>query len=168
VGERAGVSRATVFWHFSDKGGLFREAFARLLAPFRESLQRDFHDLPAGKRLLEQLALAEQFSRTHGPEIAAFIRWAFESPEHREGVVTTLLDLNQRFQGALIETVAEIVGPLRDARGLAGALWLAVDANLLLSIFDPSERGFDQRAAAARALASLIVEHAASERETEL
>ena len=100
--------------------------------------------------------------------IAAFIRWAFESPEHREGVVTTLLDLNQRFQGALIETVAEIVGPLRDARGLAGALWLAVDANLLLSIFDPSERGFDQRAAAARALASLVIEHAASERETEL
>ena len=38
VAERGGVSRATVFWHFSDKAGLFREAFFRLLAPFRESL----------------------------------------------------------------------------------------------------------------------------------
>ena len=26
VAEMAGVSRATVFWHFSDKAGLFREA----------------------------------------------------------------------------------------------------------------------------------------------
>ena len=38
IAKRAGVSRATVFWHFGDKGGLFKEAFARLLKPFRESL----------------------------------------------------------------------------------------------------------------------------------
>ncbi len=166
VGERAGVSRATVFWHFSDKGGLFREAFVRLLTPFRESLQRDFHDLPAAKRLHEQLGSAELFARDHGHELAAFIRWGFESPDHRESVVTALLDLNQRFQGALIETIAEIVGPERDAKAIGGALWLTVDANFLLSIFDKSERGFEQRCAAARALATLIIEDAAAQRSS--
>ena len=160
VAERAGVSRATVFWHFSDKGGLFREAFVRLLTPFRESLQRDFHDLPAPKRLHEQLGSAELFARQHGHELGAFLRWGFESPEHREGLVTALLDLNQRYQGVLIETIAEILGPERDAKALGGALWLAVDANFFLSVFDPSDRGFEQRSAAARALADLIIESA--------
>jgi AcrR family transcriptional regulator len=158
VAERAGVSRATVFWHFSDKGGLFREAFVRLFAPFRDSLANDFHDLPAPKRLHEQLGAAEGFARDHGHELGAFLRWALESPDHREGVVTALLDLNQRYQGVLIETVAEIVGPERDARVLAGALWLAVDANFFLSVFDRSDRGYEQRVAAARALADLIIE----------
>lgn len=162
VGERAGVSRATVFWHFSDKGGLFREAFVRLLAPFRDSLARDFHELPAPKRLHEQLGVAELFARQHGHELAAFIGWGFESPDHRESVVTALLDLNQRFQGALIETISEVVGPERDAKALGGALWLAVDANFFLSIFDKSERGFESRASAARALANLIIDDAAA------
>ncbi|HEU4430071.1 MAG TPA: helix-turn-helix domain-containing protein [Myxococcota bacterium] len=160
VAERAGVSRATVFWHFSDKGGLFREAFVRLFTPFRESLARDFHDLPAPKRLHEQLGAAELFARTHGTELAAFLRWAFESPEHRDGVISALLDLNQRYQGVLIETISEIVGAERDARALGGALWLAVDANFFLSIFDKTDRGFEHRAASARALADLIIDEA--------
>lgn len=164
VAERAAVSRATVFWHFSDKGGLFREAFVRLFTPFRDSLKRDFHDLPAPKRLHEQLGTAELFAREHGHELAAFIRWGFESPDHREGVITALLDLNMRFQGALIETIAEIVGPERDAKALGGALWLAVDANFFLSIFDKSDRGFEQRSSAARALATLIIDDAESMR----
>ena len=166
VAERAGVSRATVFWHFSDKGGLFREAFVRLFSPFRDSLANDFHDLPPAKRLHEQLGAAELFARQHGHELAAFLRWAFESPEHREGVITALLDLNQRYQGVLIETVSQIVGENRDARALGGALWLAVDANFFLSIFDKSDRGFEQRSAAARALADLIVEEAQLARST--
>jgi hypothetical protein len=74
--------------------------------------------------------------------------------------VTALLDLNQRYQGVLIETLAEILGPDRDAKALGGALWLAVDANFFLSVFDPSDRGFEQRSAAARALADLIIESA--------
>ena len=72
VAEGAGVSRATVFWHFSDKASLFREAFTRMLAPFRESLERDFDDLPPRKRLEELLAASEQFTREHRAEIAAY------------------------------------------------------------------------------------------------
>ena len=34
VAQRAEVSRATVFWHFSDKESLFRECFNRLCEPF--------------------------------------------------------------------------------------------------------------------------------------
>ena len=40
VAERAGVSRTTVFWHFSDKASLFRESFSRILEEFRESFSR--------------------------------------------------------------------------------------------------------------------------------
>ena len=40
IAVRAGVGRATVFWHFSDKASVFRESFTRMLAPFRESLLR--------------------------------------------------------------------------------------------------------------------------------
>ena len=63
IAERAGVSRATVFWHFSEKASLFRESFSRLLAPFRESLEQDFDDVAPRKRLEEQLAMSEQFAR---------------------------------------------------------------------------------------------------------
>ena len=53
VAESAGVSRATVFWHFSDKKSLFREAFNRLVDPLRRSLERDFGAIAPSKRLRE-------------------------------------------------------------------------------------------------------------------
>ena len=49
IAERAGVSRATVFWHFSEKASLFRESFSRLMAPFRASLDQDFSDVAGVK-----------------------------------------------------------------------------------------------------------------------
>ncbi len=55
VADAAGVSRATVFWHFSDKAGLFREAFSLLVKPFRDSLERDLSSLTPEKRLVEQI-----------------------------------------------------------------------------------------------------------------
>ncbi len=156
VAEQAGVSRATVFWHFSEKSSLFREAFTRILAPFRESLDQDLHDIEPRKRLQEQLALSEQFARDHRGEVAAFVRWAVESPEFRDAVVTPLLDINQRFAGALTQTVSEIVPPESDPKLLAMGIMLAFDANLLLSVFDPRPRAAEERSAAIRALAGLI------------
>ena len=64
VAEAAGVSRATVFWHFSDKAGLFREAFSFLVRPFRDSLERDLGELPPRKRLLEQIGHYQNMVRT--------------------------------------------------------------------------------------------------------
>ena len=156
VAERAGVSRATVFWHFSEKASLFRESFSRLMEPFRESLENELEELPPHKRLEEQLARSGQFAREHREDIAAFVRWAVESPDLREGVLTTLFDLNQRFAGALTQSVVAIAPPGRDAKLLATSLMLAFDANLLLSVFDPRPRAEDERSAAIEALAQLI------------
>ncbi len=156
IAKLAGVSRATVFWHFGDKRGLFREAFTRLLAPFRESLEEDFGRIDSHKRLQEQLAKSEQFARDHRVEIAAFVRWAIESPEFREIVVSTVLDLNQRFANALTKTVADLVPEDRDPYLLAQGLMLAFDGNLLLSIFDDNPRAADERSAAVQAMASLL------------
>jgi AcrR family transcriptional regulator len=162
VAERGGVSRATVFWHFSDKGGLFREAFFRLLAPFRESLERDFHEVPPAERLQAQLAMGGEFARGHHKEIAAFVRWALESPQFRDSMITTLLDLNQRFAGVLTQTVSELAPPASDAKQLAIGLMLAFDANLLLSVFEGDANRFAERDAAVQALAALISERAGS------
>jgi AcrR family transcriptional regulator len=156
IAEHAGVSRATVFWHFSEKAGLFRECFSRLLAPFRESLEKDFADVAPRKRLEEQLAMSQQFANDHRDDITAFVRWAVESPDLREGVITTLFDLNQRFAGALTQIVSEVAPPSRDPKQLATAIMLAFDANLLLSVFDQRPHAAEERSAAILALANLI------------
>ncbi len=156
IAKRAGVSRATVFWHFGDKRGLFREAFIRLLAPFRESLERDFGEVDTPKRLQEQLASSEEFARSHREEIAAFVRLAVESSDFRETMISTLLDLNQLFAKSLTRTVSEFVAPDRDAQLLGLGIMLAFDANLLLSLFDSSPRAAEERAAAIRELARLL------------
>lgn len=156
IAERAGVSRATVFWHFSEKASLFRESFSRLLAPFRESLEQDFDDVAPRKRLEEQLAMSERFARDHRKDIEAFVRWAVESPDLREGVITTLFDLNQRFAGALTLSVAAIVPKDQDPKLIATGLMLAFDANLLLSIFDDRPEAQDERSASVAALANMI------------
>ena len=156
VAARAGVSRATVFWHFQEKAALFRESFSRLLGPFRDSLERDLRHVEPGRRLEEHLDASERFAREHRDEIAAFVRWAVESPDLRDGVVKPLLDLNQRFAGALRQTVAAIAPTRSDPALLATGLMLAFDASLLLSLFDPRPGTAEQRRAAVRALAELI------------
>ena len=156
IAKRAGVSRATVFWHFGDKRGLFREAFTRLLAPFRESLERDFGEVDTPKRLEEQLASSEEFARTHREEIAAFVRLAVDSPDFRETMISTLLDLNQLFARSLAQTVSEFVAPGRDPKLLGLGIMLAFDANLLLSLFDSSPPAAEERSAAIQELAALL------------
>jgi AcrR family transcriptional regulator len=152
----ADVSRATVFWHFGNKRGLFQEAFARLLAPFQESLERDYGAIDTPKRLEEQLASSEEFARTHSAEIAAFVRLAVESPDFRETMISKLLGLNQLFAESLTRTVSEFAPPGRDPKLLGLGLMLAFNANLLLSLFDGSPRAMEERAAAIRELARLV------------
>jgi AcrR family transcriptional regulator len=157
VAERGEVSRATVFWHFSDKAGLFREAFSRLLARFRETIEQDFPGLEPEKRLYRQLAMSQQFAREHGDEIAAFVRWAVENPDHRDGVVGALLKLNQRFAEAITRSVTDLAPDGADPKLLANGLMLAFDANLLLSVFDERPHAGEERRAAIEAFVELIV-----------
>jgi len=156
VGESARVSRATVFWHFSDKASLFREAFSRLLEPIRDSLARDYGESPPEKELAERVAVYESFVAEHRQAMVGFVRWAMEESDTREWLIATLFDLHQRFVGALTEAVARVVPEDRDAKGLALGLAVALDGALFLSFFDPSSaRAEDRRAAVAAWLEAL-------------
>ncbi len=156
VAERAGVSRATVFWHFSDKKSLFREAFNRLLDPFRRSLERDLDDVPPAKRLREQIAVYRDFVTARQRSIDAFVRWAIDGHELGEMVITTLLDLHQRVTGAIIQTVSELVPKDVEPEPLAVGLITLLDGNVLLSMFDPSKERGEIRHRAADAFIELI------------
>ncbi len=156
IADAAEVSRATVFWHFNDKASLFRETFTRLLAPFRESLDRNLEEVDAEKRLHELVAIYESFSTDHLAEIGGFVRWAVETPTFRSLLVTTLLDLHQRFIGSLSQAIAEIVAPPQDPRILATGLMSLLDGNLLLSLFDETPSVMETRRASVQAFVALI------------
>lgn len=156
IAELGRVSRATVFWHFSDKRSLFREAFNRLVEPFRESLERDMSSLPPLKRLEEQISLHEDFVLAHERSMDGFMRWAVGEHDFRETIITTLLDLHQRYVGTLTLTVADVVPPHVDPGPLALGLITAMDGNLLISLFDNSPRRIEDRREAVKALAELI------------
>jgi AcrR family transcriptional regulator len=156
VAQRAGVSRATVFWHFSDKEGLFREAFNRLVEPFRASIQRSFDDLDPEKRLTEQIALYQSFLHQHRVAMEGFVRWAIEAKDFRRSMINTLLDMHQRYTGALTETIAELAPPEYDPRALAVSLILQLDGDLFISFFDPAQRRSEERRMSIDSMAALI------------
>ncbi len=145
VADQAGVSRATVFWHFSDKAGLFRESFSFLVRPFRDSLERDLGDIPPEKRLLEQIGSYQNMVREYEQSIHGFLMWVVETPQIRDWVVRSLLDLHQRFAGVLSETLAEILPPESDPGAAAAGLISMLDGVLLLSLFDPCRESNEQR-----------------------
>ena len=156
VAERASVSRATVFWHFSDKESLFRECFNRLCEPFRISLGRDFSALPPEKRLEEQVGLYQSFVAEHRADVEGFIRWAMEHTSFRDWLIRTLMDLHHRFGGVLTESLSEIVPPSHDPHAIAMGILYMLDGGLLLSYFDQSPRSAEVRRASAQAILEMI------------
>jgi AcrR family transcriptional regulator len=156
VAQEAGVSRATVFWHFSDKAGLFREAFNRLVEPFRVSIERSFEDLEPEKRLEQQIALYQSFTTEHGVALEGFVRWAVETKDFRDWLIPMLLDMHQRYTGALTETISELAPPEVDPRALAVGLIVLLDGDVIMSFFDESPRRADERKLAIETMAALI------------
>lgn len=156
VADLAGVSRATVFWHFSDKKSLFREAFNRLVEPFRRSLERDQSELPPAKRLREQIAVYRDFVNAQQRSIDGFVRWAIDRHDLHETVVTTLLDLHQQVTGAFTQAISELVPPDVEPEPLAVGLITLLDGNVLLSMFDSSAERAEIRNRAADAFVELI------------
>ena len=156
VAERADVSRATVFWHFSDKESLFRECFNRMCEPFRVSLARDQSNLPPEKRLQEQVELYQSFVALRRADVDGFIRWAMEHTEFRDWLTRTLLDLHNRFGGALTETIAEIVPPHHDPHAIAMGILLMLDGGVFLSYFDSTQRSVERRQASFQAILEII------------
>ena len=157
VAERAGVSRATVFWHFSDKAGLFREAFNRLVEPFRRSIEHGHHEPDPEKRFRDQLRGYPEFIAAHREAMEGFVRWAVEARDFRATMLDTLLDMHQRYVGALTETISELSPESDDPRALAVAVMGLMDADLILSFFDDSERRADERKRAVAAVAQLVL-----------
>ena len=145
VAEQARVSRATVFWHFSDKAGLFREAFSFLVRPFRDSLERDLGDLPPEKRLVEQIGKYQNMVREHEATVQALITWIVETPALRGWVVESALDMHQRCAGAISETLAELLPADVDPGATAAAIMSMLDGALILSLFDPSQKSNERR-----------------------
>jgi AcrR family transcriptional regulator len=156
VAERASVSRATVFWHFSDKESLFRECFNRICEPFRASLARDFSALPPEKRLQELVELYQAFVAEHRADIEGFVRWAMEHTSFRGWLIRTLFDLHQRFGGALTESIAEIVPPNRDPHAIAMTVLIMLDGGLLLSYFDQVGKWEETRQTSVRTILEMI------------
>jgi AcrR family transcriptional regulator len=163
VADHASVSRATVFWHFSDKESLFRECFSRICEPFRVSLARDFSGIPPEQRLRVQVDLYQSFVAEHRADVEGFIRWATEHTSFRDWLIRTLLDLHQRFGGVLTETIAEIVPPDRDPYPIAMSILIFLDGGLLISYFDGSSRFAEARAGSVDALLDMIPRGGASD-----
>ncbi|MFK7896028.1 MAG: TetR/AcrR family transcriptional regulator [Myxococcota bacterium] len=156
VAERAEVSRATVFWHFSDKESLFRECFNRICEPFRISLQRDMSALPAEKRLRELVELYHSFIVQHRANVDGFIRWAIEHTSFRDWLIRSVLDLHNRFGGVLTETIAEIVPPHHDPHAIATGVLLMLDGGVFLSYLDAAPRSNEMRQIGVQAVIDMI------------
>jgi AcrR family transcriptional regulator len=156
VAEAASVSRATVFWHFSDKESLFRECFNRICEPFRLSLARDFSSLSPEKRLEEQVELYQTFVAEHRADVEGFVRWAMEHTSFRDWLIRALFDLHQRFGGVLTESIAEIVPPGHDPHEIAMSVLILLDGGLLLSYFDESPRFAETRVRSVRVVLDMI------------
>ena len=156
VAERASVSRATVFWHFSDKESLFRECFNRICEPFRLSLARDFSSLPPEKRLQEQVELYQSFVAEHRADVEGFVRWAMEHTSFRGWLIRTLFDLHQRFGGVLTESIAEIVPPGRDPHAIAMTVLIMLDGGILLGYFDNVGKWAETRQNSVRTILEMI------------
>ncbi len=156
VAAQASVSRATVFWHFSDKESLFRECFSRICEPFRVSLARDFSSLPPEERLEVQVELYQSFVAEHRGDVEGFIRWASEHTSFRDWLIRTLFDLHQRFAGVLTESIAEIIPPNKDPYAIAMSILILLDGGLLLSYFDVSQKFAETRQQSVRAVLDMI------------
>jgi AcrR family transcriptional regulator len=156
VAARAEVSRATVFWHFSDKESLFRECFNRICEPFRVSLARDQSALPPEKRLREQVELYQSFIASHRADVDGFIRWAMEHTSFRDWLTRSVLDLHNRFGGALTETISEIVPPHHDPHAIAMGILIMLDGGVFMSYFDGSARSAEMRQTSVQTILDMI------------
>ena len=156
VAELAGVSRATVFWHFGDKAGLFREALSALLLPFRHAMAENLETIDPEQRLVGLIGVYDNFVVNQRETIEGFVRLAIEAPGFSETLLPGMMDLHQRFIGDLCETLSQLIPSDQDPEALAAGLIALMDGNMLLSFFDDSAAANDKRRAGLLALTKLI------------
>ncbi len=157
IAGRAGVSRATVFWHFSDKATLFQEACRRMLVPFIEQFRDSLEHLDAQKRTFELFNVYDSFVSQYLGTIETFVRWALESKQLRSALQKPLFALHDQFTWDIRETLEEMWGDPQEASELAAAFIAMMDGNLLLSLMETSPEKRELRSAGLRRVAELVV-----------
>jgi AcrR family transcriptional regulator len=162
IAKKAGVSRAAVFWHFSDKDSLFRAAAKQFVVPFREGLARHLKHLEPSKRIIELINYYEQFVEQNRPNIVAFVNWVLESPEHSGPIRDELLGLHEAFRAEVEGALAEALGDTQSASQYANGLISLMDGNLMLGIFGAGADARSRQRSGLRAVAELILSRAES------
>ena len=157
IAGRAGVSRATVFWHFSDKASLFQEACRRMLVPFIEEFRNSIAHLDADKRIFELFNVYEQFVSRYLDTIETFVRWALESNQLRSALQKPLFALHDHFLQDIRETFVELWSDPQEAAELTAAFIAILDGNLLLDLMEKSGEKRELRREGLRRLAKLVV-----------
>ena len=147
IAGRAGVSRATVFWHFSDKATLFQEACRRMLVPFIEQFRDSLEHLDAQKRTFELFNVYNAFVSQYLGTIETFVRWALESKQLRGALQKPLFALHYQFTWDIRETLEEMWGDPQEAAELAAAFIAMMDGNLLLALMETSSEKLELRLA---------------------
>jgi TetR/AcrR family transcriptional regulator, acrAB operon repressor len=155
VAARAGVSRAAIFWHFTDKASLFREVCAQLLTPFRAALEESLSHLDPGKRLAEMFDTYERFVLENRETIRAFLRWMLEHPALRDALRRSLLELHASFAEDIRTALAELLPPEADIAPLAAGLSALLDGSLVQRLLEIDGSGAPPLAGA-RAILALI------------
>jgi AcrR family transcriptional regulator len=157
IAEGAGVSRATIFWHFGDKATLFQEAFRHMLVPFFEKFRESLEHLEADKRIFELFNVYEGFVSQYLGTIETFVRWALESRQLRAALHKPLFALHDQFVRDIRETFLEMWGDAEGAAELAAAFIALLNGNLLLDLMEQSPSKKELRRAGLRRVAELVV-----------
>ncbi len=157
IAGRAGVSRATIFWHFGDKATLFQEACRRMLVPFVEEFRKSLEHVDARKRVFELFNVYELFVSHYLETIERFVRWALESPTLRAALQKPLFALHDQFTQDIRRAFLELWGDPAEAAELAAAFIALLDGNLLLDLMEARPEKRELRRAGLRRLAELSV-----------
>lgn len=134
IAQRAGVSRASIFWHFSDKQTLFEATARHFLVPFRRSLALGRALASARERLLHQIDTYYEFAREHRATLRAFLAWIFAAQPHAASLRRELLALDRDFRAGLTSDFGEVARSPAEAAALAALVAAALHGDLLLSV----------------------------------
>lgn len=162
IANKAGVSRAAVFWHFSDKDTLFRAAAKQFVVPFREALGRKLTHLEPRKRVIELITFYEEFVDQNRPNIEAFVNWVMDSPEHAGPIRNELLGLHDAFRAEMEAALHEALGDDKAVSAYADGLIALMDGNLMLGMFGIGAEAQSRQQSGLRAVADLILSRADS------
>ena len=167
IANKAGVSRAAVFWHFSDKESLFRAAAKQFVVPFREALGRKLTHLEPRKRVVELITFYEEFVNQNRPNIEAFVNWVMESPEHAGPIREELLGLHDCFRAEMEAALHEALGDDKSVSAYADGLIALMDGNLMLGMFGIGAEAQSRQQSGLRAVAELILSRADKDSESD-